>query len=700
MGIVNIKDMLKENKLKHIIIFVISFFVIYSTLLTSIATKKYTLKEGEIAKTNIKAQREFKDEISTEARIRDAENSVQPQYAKKTEIKDTAVDHINNLFVELVKLKDLNSDEKDKISKLKGSTDIALSDDDISYLLKLSKDELKSLQDFIVSTLSEIYDNSIEYNPEVSKEINDEKLKRAQETVLLKFNSSKFSKAIRDIGTTVANSQIKPNSIYDKDKTEELKKEAIKKVSPVMIKKDQIIVKEGEPVTKYQLELLKTIGLLNNGGPSEWYLYVSLAVFVAFILIVESYYLFRYHNELYWDLKKYMMINLLSCISVILARVLSLASPFLIPFACIPMLMTLLLDHKISLAISVINTLLISAAMGFKIETTLLAVINAVMGAIILRKMQQRNDILYACLSISLINLITSFSIGFLLSNNALDILKNAIFSVVSSCLSGVLTIGFLPFFESTFDIVTTIKLLELSNPNNPLLKKLLMEAPGTYHHSVIVANLAEVAAEEVGGNPVLARVSSYYHDIGKIKRPFFFKENQLNGDNPHNKITPNLSALIITSHVKDGLELAKDFKVPRIIRDVIEQHHGDSLVKYFYITAKNSSDNPESINEEDFRYPGPIPYSKEAGIVMLADSIEASVRSINEPTSEKIEVMVDSIFKDKLAEGQLDNCDLTLKDLDKIKKAFLKSLSGIYHQRIEYPTDKWAKKQNEEIKE
>lgn len=700
MGIVNIKDIFKENKLKHFIIFIVSFLVIYSALFTSIATKKYTLKEGEIAKTNIKAQREFKDELSSEARVRDAVNAVQPQYTKKTEIKDTAIDHINSFFVELLKLKDLNTDEKDKISKLKLSTDIALSDDDFSTLLKLSKDELKTLQNLIVSTLTEIYDNSIEYNPEVSKEINDEKLKRAQETVLLKFNSSKFSKSVKDVGTTIANSQLKPNSIFDKDKTEESKKEAIKKVTPVMIKKDQIIVKEGEPVTKYQLELLKTIGVLNTGKNSEWYLYVSLAVFVAFILMLESYYLFRYHKELYLDCGKYMMINLLSCISIGLARVLSIVSPFLIPFACIPMLMTLLLDHKISLAMSVVNTLLISAAMGFKIETTLLAVINAVMGAIILKKMQQRNDILYSCLWISLINLITSFSVGFLLSNNAFDILKNTILAVCASCASGVLTIGFLPFFESTFDIVTTIKLLELSNPNSPLLKKLLMEAPGTYHHSVIVANLAEIAAEEVGGNPVLARVSSYYHDVGKIKRPFFFKENQFNGDNPHNKITPNLSALIITSHVKDGLELAKDYKVPAIIRDVIEQHHGDSLVKYFYITAKNSSDNPDSINEEDFSYQGPIPLTKEAGIVMLADSIEAAVRSINEPTSEKIEAMVDNIFKDKLAEGQLDNCDLTLKDLDKIKKAFLKSLSGIYHQRIEYPTDKWANKHNEEIKE
>ena len=223
---------------------------------------------------------------------------------------------------------------------------------------------------------------------------------------------------------------------------------------------------------------------------------------------------------------------------------------------------------------------------------------------------------------------------------------------------------------------------------NHPIQKMLLLEAPGTYHHSILVANLAEVAAEEVGGNPALARVSAYYHDIGKIKRPVFFKENQIGRDNPHDKINPNLSTLIITSHVKDGIEMAKEYKLPKVIRDAIEQHHGTSLVKYFYITAKNTSEKPEEVKEEDFMYSGPIPQNKEVAILMLADSVEAAVRSINEPTKGKIEEMVNNIIKARLNEGQLDDCDLTLKDLNKIRKSFLKTLGGIYHQRIEYPTE------------
>ncbi len=307
--------------------------------------------------------------------------------------------------------------------------------------------------------------------------------------------------------------------------------------------------------------------------------------------------------------------------------------------------------------------------------------------------MQQRNDIIYISLYIAVINVILAFSAGFILSNSVIDVGKKALFSFIGSIISAVLTIGFLPLLESTFDIVTTMKLLELSNPNHPLLKTLLIKAPGTYHHSVLVGNLAEVAAEIVGGDPILARVAAYYHDIGKTKRPYFFKENQVGRENPHDKISANLSALIIISHVKDGLEISREHKIPKIIQDIIQQHHGNSLVKYFYITAKNKCERPDQIDENHFRYDGPVPETKEAAIIMLADGVEAAVRSINDPTNEKIKAMVEKIIKDRLDEGQLDNCELTLKNIKNIKESFLKVLTGIYHQRIEYPEDKWIKK-------
>lgn len=691
MGELSIRNFFAKEKTNKIIIFILTFIFIFSVLVTSIVTKKYNLKEGDIAKVDIKAPREVRDEVSTATRIQQAADSVPIQYNKKPEVKTETINKINSFFSKLLQVKDGPGEEKDKLQKLKTNVEISLSDDDYLTLIRLSKEDLKTVQDFSIKTMADIYDNNnISDN---SQKDNQEDIKKAQESIQLKVNGSKIPKSLKDISASIGYALITPNFFYDKDKTEELKKEAIKKVVPVMIKKDQIIVKEGEPVAKYQIEILKDLGLLNSNYHFEWYIYICLSILILLIMFLQWFYLYKYHNEVYSDTNKLIMINILNCIAIILARSLSVISPFLIPLACIPMIFTLLVNYKVSLAISALNCVLISRAVEFSPEITILALVNVVIGAVILKKMQQRNDILYSSIYISIMNVILTFSVGFLLSNSVADVTQKALLACIGSILSGILTIGLLPFFESTFDVITTIKLLEISNPNHPLLKRLLMEAPGSYHHSILVGNLAEIAAEEVGGNPVLARVASYYHDVGKIKRPYFFKENQLGIDNPHDKITPNLSTLIITSHVKDGVELAKQYKIPKAVRDIIEQHHGTSLVKYFYVTMKNSSERPEDVKEEDFRYPGPVPETKEGAIIMLADAVEAAVRSISEPTKGKIEEMVNKIIKNRLNEGQLDNCNLTLKDINKIRKSFLKVLTGIYHQRIEYPEDKWANK-------
>lgn len=698
MGTINLKDFFLSSRIRHILISLCAFLVVYLILITALVTKTYDLKEGDIAKLSIKAQRNITDEVSTEAKKEEAIRLVPPQYSIKSEIKINAVDKVTSLFTLAAQIRDSNAIPADKVKQLKSGCKIALSDDDINTLLNMNKDEAVTLEQFLKGSLSDIYDMGIQYNGELSVEINTESLKKAQDMLQMKFNTMAFSKNARDLGLNTGLRLIEANSFYDKLKTEEAKNEAINKTAPVIVKKDQIIVMEGDQVTKQKYELLKNLGLLNTNTKSEWYVYISLGILTCMLLLIQNYYLYKYHKDIYEDISKFLLINIINCASLALARVLSLASPFLIPLAFGPMIMSLLINHKISLSLGVLNSIFISCAVNFSIEATILAVISSLTGALVIRKLQQRNDVLYSCLFIAVVNLLVTISVGFLLTNNTVEVLYRALFSLVGSSLSGILTIGLLPAFESAFDIVTTIKLLELSNPNNTLLKKLLIEAPGTYHHSILVANLAEVAAEAVGGNPVLARVCSYYHDVGKIKRPYFFKENQIGNENPHNKITPNLSALIIISHIKDGLELARESRLPKVIQDVIEQHHGNSLVKYFYITAKNSSDAPDEIEQEDFMYPGPIPSTKEAAIIMLADSIEASVRSISDHTQSKIEEMVNNIIKDRLNSGQLDDCDLTLKDLSTIKQAFIKSLNGIYHQRIEYPVDKWELKEPKNI--
>ncbi|MDP4088357.1 MAG: HD family phosphohydrolase [Bacillota bacterium] len=673
----------KLDSFKKSAIFIISFSVLFFTLMSALIAPKYSLKEGDIAKVDIKAPVEVVDEAATAEKRKQAEDAVDSQFTKKNEVKNTAIENIRSLFLALEDMRGNVTDKQAKVSKLKSLTSIKLSDEYFGSLVDLKKEDAQTLKDYLIQYISEIYDSSR------IGEDKPEDIKRAQEAIATRFNSSNLTDPLKVLGTNIGYTQIQPNLILDSERTEDAKKNAADKVEQVTIKKDQIIVKNGEPVTQEQINLLKQLNLLDEDSTVQWRLYTGLVILVLMVLLLQWSYLLRYYKSIYQSNKKLILISVLTCLSVVLTRTVGMVSPFLIPFACVPLLMAMLINYKISLAAGVLNIILISASVGFNLEATALAILNTVMGAVILRKMQARNDIFLATIFITIVNVMCTFSIGILLSSNTIEIIKRAGIASIGSIISAVLTVGLLPFFESTFDIVTVVKLLELGNPNQPLLKRLLLEAPGTYHHSILVANLAEVAAEEIGANSLLARVGAYYHDVGKIKRPYFFKENQMGAENPHNKITPNLSALIIISHVKDGLELAKVHRIPQCLLEFIEQHHGNSLVKYFYITMKNSSDHPEEVAEEDFRYSGPVPKAKETAIVMLADCVEAAVRSLSEPTVEKIETMVNNLFKDKLNDGQLNGSDLTFNELEIIKKTFLKTLSGIYHQRIEYPEEK-----------
>lgn len=664
---------------KKNIIYILTFIILYGTLATALITKKYDLKEGDIPNMDIKAQREIIDESATKTRKEDAKRAVSKQYSKK-EIEKQNEDSVKAFFSKVEEVIISTGTLEEKLKNLLEFNTFKLSNDELTALIALSGDNANEVENTLLESIKRAYESPIE---EDKKDDLEEARRRALESI----ESSKENSDIRNICNKIVLILIQPNFFYDKEKTDEAISEALKKVAPVVFKKNQIIVKEGEPVTAHQMELLGELGLLNNSKFNS-YIYVALAVLVMLVMYLQYGYLRKHYKSIYDDLSKLVMISLINIMSVVFARVFSAISPYLIPLACTPILLTLLLNYKVSLALCSMNIILIAGAVGFNPNIIILSVISVVLGATSLRKVQQRNDILYSTIAIAILNGMICLCIAVLVTNNYEEILIDSIFTIGGALLSGVLAIGLLPFFESTFDIVTTVKLLELSNPNHPLQKKLLMEAPGTYHHSILVANLAELATEEVGGNPLLARIGAYYHDIGKTKRPYFFRENQIRKENPHDKISPSLSTLIIISHVKDGLSLAKEYNVPKIIQNFIATHHGNTLVKYFYLTVKNNSSNPESVKEEDFRYPGPKPETKEQGILMLADSVEAAVRSINDPTKEKIEEMVNNIVKDKLYSGQLDQCDLTLKDIDKIKKCFLKALNGIYHERIEYPVE------------
>ncbi|MDD3889079.1 MAG: HDIG domain-containing protein, partial [Syntrophomonadaceae bacterium] len=360
---------------------------------------------------------------------------------------------------------------------------------------------------------------------------------------------------------------------------------------------------------------------------------------------------------------------------------------YLAPVAAGSMLIAILLDNRLAYFLTMIMALYVGLLSdGNQLFFAITAFVGGSVGVFQVYRLNQTSDLARSGLYVALANIASIITLTLIEGNINLTVLSvGMILGAVNGILSAVLMIGALPYLETTFSITSMIKLLELSNPNHELLKRELLEAPGTYHHSLMVGNLAEASAESIGANPLLVRVGAYYHDIGKVKRPEYFVENQRGFENPHEKIAPALSALIITSHVKEGVELAREAHLPQVIIDFIEQHHGTGLAKYFYSRALEE-DREGIISEESFRYEGPKPQSKEVALVMLADSVEAAVRSLDAPTQTKIESMVRKIIRDKLNDGQLELCDLTFKDLDTIARSFCKILEGIYHKRIEYP--------------
>lgn len=682
-----------RDKSQRMLILTLTFVVTYFLIIVAISPKKYDLKSGDIAQSDIKAPRETVDEVASQEVLDEALKKVDKQYTQKSEVKTNVENQVKDLFQKIIELTSSQKDIKNKVKELTSYKNFSLSEHDATTLLSLNRDTLKNLQWEILDILNTVYETNIQDG-------NEESLLAAQQTANSEMDKLNLDSSYESIIRNIVLSKIEPNLFYDEEKTNEKIEEVKKSTEKVIIKKKQIIVKEGEPITEGQIQTLKELGIIGEGKTgSLLVLYILTAMFIGIILYLQYTYVKKNHKAIYEDNKKLILICLLNVSYLVLASGVKYVSPYLIPMVCTPLLLSMLINHKVSLVLSSYNVILLGALIEFDPQIILLAFISTILSSTILRKMQQRNDIIYATLGIGLLCGILNFLIGNMVSINIKEVIINSLLTIVGVLISGVLTIGILPFIENTFDVVTTLKLLELSNPNSPLLRKLLMESPGTYHHSMLVANLAEMAAEEVGANPVVTRIGAYYHDVGKTSRPYFFKENQIGNENPHDKITAALSARIIISHVKDGVELAKEYKLPKVIQDIIAEHHGTTFVRYFYITEKNNSDDPDSINEDDYKYPGPIPSTKESGIIMLADSVEAAVRSITEPTSEKIEQMVSNIIDGKIKDKQLNNCDLTFKDLDKIKECFLKALKGIYHQRIEYPTEKIRTVKKEENK-
>lgn len=709
------------------IIWAVIFFLLISLSLSlDLIPNQVDMKAGQVSQSDITAPRTitFIDSSRTsELRQRAAETAPRV-YEEDSTVEKDIENRINNLFDSIIRernffvrnkitlnnteaendelkekdntlsgqendnltqeeLNNLSQEEKNKISSLiKADMNIEIEDKTLATLIVLNSEELDDLRNRIDNLLKS----------KLATRILPADLSAAKEDLRQSAMELDISRAKRLAVAEITEEVIAANMFLNQEATDRRRAEAISEVDAVQktVRQGEIIVRKGDVVTESDIEILERLGLQKNG--INYYNIAGRVLISLILVLLLGFYFYKYQKSIWQDNTKLLLIELLIFAVVVFAKILTLfQNPFvdyMVPTAMASILLTVLIGSDTALITTLFISLLISPIYDMNFNIVLTSFLAGLIGIFSVSKVKERGDIIRAGLNVSFILVFLISGLSLLQQNQDWTYLIWSVGGgIVNGLLVGVLANGLLPYLEDLFDMTSSVKLLELSNPSQPILKRMLVEAPGTYHHSVIVGNLAETAAEDVGADPLLARAAAYYHDIGKLKRPYFFSDNQFGGENPHDKTSPNLSALIIKSHVKDGVELAEKNGLPSKIIDIIKQHHGTNLISYFYQQALQDNKH-DDIEKNDFRYDGPKPQSKEAAIIMLADITEAAIRSknFNKNNHDRIEGFVRGLVKDKLIENQLDKSNLTLSDLDTIVKSFVKVLTGIYHQRVEYP--------------
>jgi putative nucleotidyltransferase with HDIG domain len=497
---------------------------------------------------------------------------------------------------------------------------------------------------------------------------------------------------------------IQPNITLNRNETQERKKTATAEIKPVLykIKAGEMLLREGERVTEVQLLKLKT---LETQSKKKQVLFTSVgAAMVLVCLLMTTYILHlnrpgrltREHNKsLLFMACVFLTFFLLAEISYKLSEVLTLNATlpiqmsstwFGIPLASGAMIVCVFMGITVAIPIAMVMAVSFAVIFGNSLPYFLFFLISGTMAAYWIQNCRERKVFIIAGAKLGLLNMLLVTAVDFYLADlSGSKLLYDWAFGFMGGIGAGIVTAGIVPLVEIAFGYTSDITLLELANLDRPILRRLMLEAPGTYHHSVIVGSLVEAAASEIGANHLFTKVCGYYHDIGKINKPLYFIENQKNGKNKHDKLAPSMSGLILIAHVKEGVEIAKEHKLGQDIIDTIRQHHGTSLIKYFYEKARQLK-GEDQVKIDDFRYPGPKPQTRETGLVMLADVVEAASRTLDNPTPSRIQGLVQNLINNIFSDGQLDECELTLKDLHKIARSFNKILYGIHHHRIEYP--------------
>ena len=719
-------------------------------LYPSLVVKKHSYKLGDVATKDIKAKKDFliEDEDATETSRKQALENVQTVYDYDLTLSEKINRQIQAGFGDLQTIfeasKTQDSPETSETSSFENAgrkislhdlvwqkkpvfeEKLGISVSDGAYTLLEKEVFSKDISNLIPRIVTEILETGVVANKglllkEADKGIILRDIKTKEEKVV--FNLKHFydldqaktmvkiigqpilkdwNYILRDMIVDLSQRLIQPNVTLNRSETEERKKEAYAGIKPIFhkIKAGEMLLREGERVTRVQLLKLNTY---QEGVKNEQVLVSCVGSTLIILCILMTTYILCIHNQPHLDNTKNLLFLasiivtflFISKISASLAESIAYLTPFPIsassmsygiPLAAATMTTCLFLGLEIAIPIAMLIAVGATIIFQNRFDIFIYFLLNSLMAAHWMQNCRERKVFIKAGLKLGLMNVILATIIDSYMGGTSIfKLLWDWAFAFSGGIAAGILTAGIAPLMEIAFGYTTDIKLLELSNLDQPILRRLMIEAPGSYHHSVIVGTMVEAAASEIGANSLLAKVCGYYHDIGKIKKPMYFIENQTYGVNKHDKLAPSMSSLILIAHVKDGVEIAKKNKLGQVIIDTINQSHGTSLIRYFYEKAKQLKGG-NSVNIDNFRYPGPKPQTREAGLVMLADAVEAASRTLANPTPSRIQGLVQNLINKIFSDGQLDSCELTLKDLHNIAKSFNKILNGIHHHRIEYP--------------
>lgn len=614
---------------------------------------------GSIAKSDIVAYKNvsyFVDILddSIEEKIM---KTTQPEFDKIKDVNKQTVISLNRFLRDI---RNMNPSDNAAIEKYIKENKYTFTISDIKEIAARTENVEYSVN--LSDIISEIYSDGIYKTENLSKIIRKKDIKAD------------------NIDMKILQNFIKPNLVINEEATK--KKIADNMMSlrdkEIKIYKGDIIVKKGEIIDSDTFLKLEKLNLVRNGDKFR----KTVGLVATFTLVMTLiYYLLRKNARKVVESKAFYP-TLITIIFVNTIYILFLNNQYfiyLLPFAMLPIISTILGNRAYAIIMTFSNMIILSREESWFLVTIAVSLVAIYKAA----SLVSRSDIVKLSFFLGIFQALMSFSYGLVNQSSFGLMMLMIVFSVFSGVLTGMLSLAVLPYFEDYFEILTTMKLLELSDFSHTLLKQLLIKAPGTFHHSIMVGALAEGAAESIGANATFARIASYYHDIGKMKRPEFFVENQRDGVNPHNKIKPSLSALILTSHTKDGYIMGKENKLPKEILDVILEHHGTTLTQYFYYKALESG---EEVVESNFRYSGPKPRTKESGIILLADTVEAATRTLENKSKEGIENFIRYLVKSKMDDKQLSDSDLTLGEIEKVVQSFINTLQGVYHERIKYP--------------